>query len=131
VTGRLLQTAFVQSELPSVRRRLEAIALHCGLTAERTSDWITAVNELMANAIRHGNGGGHLRVWRSGDLYCEVRDDGPGFDAGPYVGRRERPAPSVDGGMGLWIAQQMSQGLRIDSGPSGTVVLLRTSLTGM
>jgi serine/threonine-protein kinase RsbW len=126
--GPLLETAFVEGEMTDVRKRLKTVARGCGLTADRANDWITAVNELMANAIRHGNGGGQLRVWRNEDLYCEVRDQGPGFDPAPYRERRERPVPSAAGGMGLWIAQQMSQGLRIDSGPSGTVVLLRTSL---
>lgn len=124
----LLQTAFAEGEMPAVRSRLEAVARECGLTADRITDWITAVNEVMSNAVRHGNGGGHLRVWCSGDLYCEVRDQGPGFDAGPYLERRDRPAPTATGGMGLWIAQQMSQGIRIDSGPFGTVVLLCASL---
>jgi len=124
----LLETAFAEGELPAVRHRLEAVALGCGLTPDEAYDWVIAVNELMANAIRHGGGSGHLRVWRDGDLWCEVRDDGPGFAAGPYLEPRDRPAPSPDGGMGLWIAQRMTGGMRIESGPSGTAVRMRTPL---
>jgi serine/threonine-protein kinase RsbW len=124
----LLESTFGGGDLPAIRQRLEAVARVCGLTSDRAGDWVIAVNELMANAIRHGDGRGELRVWRDDDLYCEVRDRGPGFDAGPYSQPRNRPAPSANGGMGLWIAQQMSEALHIDSGPSGTVVLLRSSL---
>jgi len=83
----------------------------------------------MANAIRHGGGNGQLRVWHDGELYCEVRDHRPGFDSKPYVGAATAQRPSANGGMGLWIAQQMAQAIRIDSSPAGTTILLRTSLT--
>jgi anti-sigma regulatory factor (Ser/Thr protein kinase) len=106
--------------------RVEAIAADCGLPPERVSDWVTAVNELMANAIRHGGGRGDLRIWVDGALLCEVRDNGPGFAAESYVDRHDRPAPSGEGGMGLWIARQMTDGMEIASGPSGTVVRIST-----
>lgn len=112
--------------LPGVRLQVEMIARDCGLSAERASDLVTAVNELMANVVRHGGGTGGLRIWLEGDLVCEVRDDGPGFVAKPYLGRNDRPVPSSEGGMGLWIAREMSDGMEIDSGPGGTVVRLRT-----
>lgn len=124
----LLETTFAEGELPAVRRRLEEVAGDCGLTPDEAYDWVIAVNELMANAIRHGGGAGELRVWRDGDLWCEVRDKGQGFAVGPYLAPRERPAPSPNGGMGLWIAQRMTGGMRIESGPSGTAVRMRTPL---
>jgi anti-sigma regulatory factor (Ser/Thr protein kinase) len=122
----LLETSFAEGQLPAVRRRLEEVAQDCGLTPDEAYDWVIAVNELMANAIRHGGGSGELRVWRDPDLWCEVRDQGPGFAAGPYLEPRDRPAPSPDGGMGLWIARRMTGDLLIDSGPSGTTVRVRT-----
>jgi serine/threonine-protein kinase RsbW len=124
----LLETPFAEGELPAIRHRLEEIACGCGLDPDEAYDWVIAVNELMANAIRHGGGAGELRVWRDGDLWCEVRDKGPGFAAEPYLEPRERPAPSADGGMGLWIAQRMTHGMLIESGPSGTAVRMRTPL---
>jgi anti-sigma regulatory factor (Ser/Thr protein kinase) len=126
----LLAVSVSPGGLPAIRTRVETIARGCGLSAERASDWVTAVNELMANAVRHGGGTGELRMWLDGDLFCEVRDDGPGFVAGPYTERGSRPAPSGDGGMGLWIARQMTDGLEIDSGRSGTVVRIRTRTHG-
>jgi serine/threonine-protein kinase RsbW len=48
-----------------------------------------------------------------------VSDNGPGFPAGhATIGRR--PRPTAAGGRGLWIAQQMTDHLHIDSGPAGT-----------
>lgn len=124
----LLETPFAEGELPAVRQRLDAVARACGLTTDEAYDWVIAVNELMANAIRHGGGAGRLRVWRDGDLFSEVRDRGAGFTAGPYLAPRARPAPSPDGGLGLWITQRMSGEMTIESGPSGTVVRIRTPL---
>ncbi|GAA4460274.1 hypothetical protein GCM10023170_061080 [Phytohabitans houttuyneae] len=124
----LLETSFAEGELPAVRQRLDTVARACGLTVDEAYDWVIAVNELMANAIRHGGGAGLLRVWRDGDLFCEVRDRGAGFTAGPYLAPRARPVPSADGGMGLWITQRMTGEMTIESGPSGTVVRIRTPL---
>jgi serine/threonine-protein kinase RsbW len=126
----LLEASVVAGRLPAIRLRVEAVARECGLPPERASDWVTAVNELMANAVRHGGGVGELRIWQDGWLHCEVRDNGPGFAAEPYVERRDRPVPSGDGGMGLWIARQMSDAMRIESGPAGTVVRISTRMEG-
>jgi anti-sigma regulatory factor (Ser/Thr protein kinase) len=126
----LLLVTIVPGRLPAIRGQVEALARDCGLPPERASDWVTAVNELMANVVRHGGGAGQLRVWADGDLVCEVRDSGPGFTADQYVARRDRPVPSGEGGMGLWIARQMTDGMEIDSGPSGTAVRIRTRMHG-
>jgi anti-sigma regulatory factor (Ser/Thr protein kinase) len=122
----LLLVAIVPGRLPAIRMLVETLAHDCGLPPDRASDWVTAVNELMANVVRHGGGAGELRVWADGELLCEVRDNGPGFDADAYVRRSGRPPPSGDGGLGLWIVRQMTDGMEIDSGASGTVVRIRT-----
>jgi serine/threonine-protein kinase RsbW len=124
----LLSIPIGPAGLPAIRLQVETIARDCGLSEERASDWVTAVNELIANAVRHGGGTGDLRIWVEGDLFCEVRDHGPGFAAEPYLRRADRPVPSGEGGMGLWIAQQMCDGMEIESGPSGTVVRLRARM---
>lgn len=118
----LLDTKLSAGQLPAVRQQVADVARRCGLTPQRVSDWVIAVNELMTNAIRHGGDAGQLRVWENGRLICEVQDNGPGFSAAEYVSPRNRPAPSAAGGMGLWIAQQMTDDLQIDAGPAGTVV---------
>jgi serine/threonine-protein kinase RsbW len=126
----LLLTPVAAGRLAAVRQQVEGIARDCGLRPDQASDWVTAVNELMANAVRHGGGSGELRVWADDHLHCEVRDSGPGFAAAPYVERRDRPVPTVHGGMGLWIARQMTDGMDIESGPSGTVVRISTRIHG-
>jgi anti-sigma regulatory factor (Ser/Thr protein kinase) len=117
----LLVAEFTAGEVADVRRQVEDLGRRCGLGRQESSDWVTAVNELMTNAVRHGGGAGRLRLWRNGRLYCEVSDDGGGFAVAPYLGRAARPAPSAAGGMGLWIVQQMTDALSISSGPAGTV----------
>ncbi|MGC5022076.1 ATP-binding protein [Micromonospora sp. DT47] len=126
----LLETKITAGQLPAVRQKVEAIARQCGLTGERISDWVTAVHELMTNAVRHGGGAGQLRVWEDGRLICEVRDEGRGFSTADYVSPRNRPPLSVAGGMGLWIAQQMTDDLQIHSSPAGTIVRISTTVHG-
>jgi anti-sigma regulatory factor (Ser/Thr protein kinase) len=124
----LLKTAITAGQLPAVRQQVEDIARRCGLAPERVSDWVTAVNELMSNVVRHGGGAGQVRVWEDGRLICEVRDSGSGFPAADYVSRRHRPPLSGAGGMGLWIARQMTDDLQIDSSPAGTVVRISATV---
>jgi serine/threonine-protein kinase RsbW len=124
----LLDTKLTADQLRAVRRQVADVARRCGLTPERVSDWVTAVNELMTNAVRHGGDAGQLRVWENGHLVCEVQDNGPGFSADDYVRPRNRPAASASGGMGLWIAQQMTDHLQIDSSTAGTVVRITSYL---
>jgi hypothetical protein len=45
-----------------------------------------------------------------------------------YLGRSARPRVSATGGMGLWIVQQMTDAVTIDSGPTGTTA--RISIDG-
>jgi anti-sigma regulatory factor (Ser/Thr protein kinase) len=121
--GRLLVVAqFDINRFGDVRREVDTAARECGLDEERALDFVTAVNEVMTNAIRHGGGWGELRLWAADQLRCEVRDQGPGFPAAGYLNRGEAPTPSSNGGMGLWIAQRSSDEITIDSGPSGTTV---------
>ena len=124
----LLHVTIAPGRLPAIRLQVETIARDCGLPVDRASEWVTAVNELMANAVRHGGGSGELRIWTDGDLFCEVRDNGPGFASASYVERLDRPIPSSDGGMGLWIVRQMTDGMLIDSGSTGTAVRINTHM---
>jgi len=78
--------------------------------------------ELATNAIRHGDGSGRLRLWRSGSaLYCRVEDDGPGIGDPARAGRRLVSRNAV-GGRGLWIVRQLADDCVIESGGTGTSV---------
>lgn len=120
--GDLFAAAFTREELDEVRHRVQAVSGRHGLHGDALSDWVTAVNELMTNAVRHGGGAGRLRLCLDDRLICEVRDDGTGFAVAGHLGNRPRPALSESGGMGLWIVGQMAEVLSVESGPGGTTV---------
>jgi len=97
-----------------------------GLGEERTADLSLAVTELASNSVRHGGGGGTLRVWSEGDaLICEVTDKGT-IDE-PLVGR-ERPTPSATGGHGMWLANQLCDLVQVRALAHGSVVRLHMRL---
>ncbi|GGK07046.1 hypothetical protein GCM10010123_41040 [Pilimelia anulata] len=119
----LLAVDFTTAGLGAVRHEIEAVSRHTGgLDDAELDDWVTAINELMVNALRHGGGSGHVTLALTDRLTCEVRDTGAGFAADEYVHRATRPALSPTGGMGLWIVGRMAELVSIDSGPTGTVV---------
>ncbi len=114
------QLSFGSRSLGDVRSAVEDHALAAGLSAARTADFVLAMNELVGNSVRHGGGGGELRLWREGDsVVGEVSDHGTMTD--PLAGRR-RPTADQDGGRGLWIANQVCDLLEIRSEPGATVV---------
>jgi anti-sigma regulatory factor (Ser/Thr protein kinase) len=111
---------FGRRSLGDVRLAVEDHALAVGLSAARTADFVLAMNELVGNSVRHGGGGGELRLWSEGDTVVgEVSDRGTITD--PLAGRR-RPTPEQDGGRGLWIVNQVCDLLEIRSEPGATVV---------
>lgn len=116
----LLEMRFDCERLGLVRQVVAQRAKEAGLTDERTSDLVLAVNELAANSVRHGGGRGRLAVWRSGNtLVCEVRDEGRLRD--PLVGRRQ-PCPEQLSGRGMWLAHQLCDLVQVRSGKLGTTV---------
>ncbi|MEU4555320.1 ATP-binding protein [Micromonospora violae] len=118
----LFSTSFTLTDLSRVRTEVEVVSRRCGLDHDEIEDWLTAVNELMINAIRHGGGTGAVRLRLDGRLTCEVTDRGTGFDTTQYVPSAERPPLSGTGGMGLWVVGQMAHYVRADSGPAGTTI---------
>ncbi|GAA1861267.1 SpoIIE family protein phosphatase [Asanoa iriomotensis] len=119
----LLAAEFDRAGVATLRRRVADEAERHGLADDVADDFVAAVNEVMTNAIRHGGGAGALRLLADHTgLVCEVRDHGNGFPAAAFLAREVRPTPSSTGGMGLWIAQQTSHALHIESGPAGTLV---------
>jgi anti-sigma regulatory factor (Ser/Thr protein kinase) len=132
--GELRPPATEPAELPfgagdlAVARRFAAEhGRLAGLDAQRRSDLVLAVAELVANTVRYGGGHGRLRAWLEDHaLLCEVRDDG--FLSDPLAGRR-RPPDSAPGGRGLWMVNHLCDLVQIRSrAGAGNVVRLHMAL---
>lgn len=91
-----------------------------GLMGRRLDDLALAVAELTTNSVLHGGGRGTVRVWaQGGQVLCQVED--PGRLSDPLAGRR--PAlPGRIGGRGLLLVHQVSDLVRVHTGPDGTAI---------
>jgi anti-sigma regulatory factor (Ser/Thr protein kinase) len=105
---------FNLAALPALRASVRDHAADLGLAAHRVSDFVLVADELAANSVRHGGGGGVLRLWHHGPYaVCEVHDDGVITD--PLVGRRRPDFTHHVGGAGLWTANRLCDLLLIRS----------------
>jgi anti-sigma regulatory factor (Ser/Thr protein kinase) len=110
------------TDLRAVRRFVLAQAETARLGSATVSDAVLAINEVSANALRHGRGRGQLTIWTHDDtLLCQIDDEGHILD--PLVGRRQ-PTATQSGGRGLWITNQLCWLVQIRSSPGGTTVRL-------
>jgi anti-sigma regulatory factor (Ser/Thr protein kinase) len=117
---------FTSEDLAEVRSLVMRHARAAGLAPSRAAELVTAVNEIATNSIRHGAGGGGLRLWQEhSGLICEIADNGR-FD-NPLVDRR-RPAAELSAPRGLWLANQLCDLVQIRSLAEGTVVRLHMYL---
>ncbi|WP_320064242.1 ATP-binding protein [Micromonospora sp. RTGN7] len=122
----LLAEVITAGGVTALRHAVTASAGAAGLTDVALEDFVLAVHELVTNVVRHGGGSGELRLRRHGDLLtCEIADDGPGF--GDV--RVALPAPNQVGNRGLWLAQQLTDGLEIHADGRGTMALVSARLT--
>jgi Histidine kinase-like ATPase domain len=73
----ILEQDFDFGSLYALRSAVSAHAADVGMGTSRLYDVVTTAHELAANAVRHGAGRGHLRLWvLDGILHCEVSDAG-------------------------------------------------------
>jgi anti-sigma regulatory factor (Ser/Thr protein kinase) len=113
---------FGPDDLGSVRYLVSRHAQASGLDAGRADELMTAVNEVATNSIRHGEGGGSLRVWQEqAAVVCEIRDSGRFSNP---LADRERPSPIHTGPRGLWLANQLCDLVQIRNFADGTVIRL-------
>ncbi|MGW1058160.1 ATP-binding protein [Micromonospora sp. NBC_01412] len=121
----LLAETIAAGQVTALRHAVVAAAGAAGLAGAALEDFVLAVHELVANVIRHGGGSGELRLRRDGDLLtCEITDDGPGL--GDV--RVALPAPDQVGQRGLWLAQQLTDGLEIRVDGRGTTARVSARL---
>ncbi len=114
----------VRGDLGETRHFLSLELEHAGVPRNRLAELVVAANEIVTNALRHGGGDARVSIWSLDTaIICEVRDRGEGFDD-PLAGYIPPTFRSGEGGMGLWLARQLSDSLTIYRDPPDTVVRL-------
>src|SRR6201996_5137014 len=107
-----LDQAFDGDSLYSVRAAVAAHASAAGVAENRVRDVVLAVHELAANAVRHGDGQGRVRLWATSDgIYCEVPEPGPPR-ADACCDRPGASVPAarwpVEHARALWLVQEVA-----------------------
>jgi anti-sigma regulatory factor (Ser/Thr protein kinase) len=119
-----LTVSFDLQDLGGLRDTVGAEAAKAGLSRARASEFVIAVNELTSNTVKHARSRGTLRLWRGErEIICEVAD--PGHIEDPLAGRRRRL--TGEGGLGLWIVNQLCDLVELRTGAGGTTVRVHTS----
>jgi anti-sigma regulatory factor (Ser/Thr protein kinase)/GAF domain-containing protein len=126
----LLIRRFDMRGLVRLRNATRAVTARHGVSDQRIHDFVLAVHEGAANAVRHGGGTGQLLLWlQAGNLYAEISDHGLGIPDGQGTTPTE-PAAGLYDGRGLWLIRQICTSLDIDTGNTGTRLMLRYPLDG-
>jgi anti-sigma regulatory factor (Ser/Thr protein kinase) len=94
------------------RHAVAALATSAGLDPRTAGDLVTAVSEVVTNAITHGRPPMSLQAW-AGDqrAVVAVSDCGSG-PADPFAGLVRPERRPGEGGYGLWLAHQMCTDVR-------------------
>ncbi len=104
------------------RGLLAGLAVECGLGADRAEELVLAANEIVTNAVIHGEPPIAARCWvADGDFVCEISDGGQGV-ADPFAGWTLPPA-GAEGGWGLALARRICDALEVTSGGAARVRL--------
>ena len=118
--------------LSEVRRLVEQLGRKSTLTPVQLDEFLTAVDEAVANAVRHGSPRGERSIVKvtcrplPGGLLVEVRDQGKGF-AVPMSPKM--PDPEAAGGRGLPLMCALADAVEIASGKRGTTVTLHKAVS--
>ena len=116
-------TLATPEDLAAARRFIEAEARRAGVGVVAAMDLLIATNEVLTNALAHGEGAVGVWVWaRENRFLCQVEDRGPGIED-PLAGYRP-PDDVASSGRGLWIARQLVDLLQIAPAEPGTRVRL-------
>ena len=123
----LIAERFNAVDLRRLRHGCRTALRNTGLDDDRTAMFVTAVNECLTNAIRHGGGnGGFVLIDDGALLVAEIIDQGPGVSS-----TIPEQLPDVDAldGRGLWIVQRMVDRVTLTTGTSGTIFRLEMAHT--
>jgi anti-sigma regulatory factor (Ser/Thr protein kinase) len=124
----LLDRPFGRDEIAVVRHEVADRLSAVGLSDDRLSGFVLAVNEVITNVVLHAGGLGRIVLRVDGSsAYCTVIDGGPGlpdhFRSAPAV-----PDTSEVGGRGIWLAYQLCDQVTIESAGAGTTIEMRIAL---
>lgn len=113
-------------ELAAVRWQIQATARELSaLSTRAVEEFLTAVNEVAANGLVHGEPPVRLVVWADvATLACQVVDLGQ-RELDPLTGYRY---PDGWGAIGLWVARQLVDEIFISNQPEGgcSVLLMKS-----
>jgi anti-sigma regulatory factor (Ser/Thr protein kinase) len=122
-----MTTLVSRATLREIRQIVGHFAAAAGMDVDPAADLVLTVHELATNSVLHGGGQGSLLLWREPDaVVCEVRDRGRIVD--PLAGRVE-PAGILEGGRGLWMANQLCDLVQIRSFADGGAVRVHQRVT--
>jgi anti-sigma regulatory factor (Ser/Thr protein kinase) len=114
--------------LRALRALVSGYGAAAGLDELDTAELVLAVHELVSNTVLHAGGEGRLLLWRAPDaVVCEVRDRGRIED--PLAGRVAPPG-ILEGGRGLWMANQLCDLVQIRAFSDGGAVRVHKRPTG-
>lgn len=109
------------TDLSLARRVVRPCLALAGLEPATISGFLTALNEVLVNALTHGAAPVRLRLWvMPHRLTCEVLDSGRGVP--DVLAGCRHPAPG--GPLGLWVARQTCDDLDVHNGADGCAVIL-------
>ncbi len=119
------QLRFDHGDLWTVRTLVAETAANAGLERTRAEDLVLAANEVATNALKHAREPGLVRVWTTPEaVVCQLED--PGHITDPLAGRHA-PRPSANGGLGLWIVNQLCDLVELRTSAGGTTIRLHMS----
>lgn len=111
--------------LEMLRGLVSALGEEFGLSRMRIGDLVLAVNEIATNTLRHSGGHGTFRSWHEADaIIMELSDRG--YIGEPLAGRRI-PVREQQGGLGLWIVNQLCDLVQIRTSATGSTIRLHMS----
>ena len=118
------------TSLTGLRDQLKGALSEHPYAAGPAADFVLAVHEVAASAIRHGRPPVHVRVWLTrGRLMANITDHGHGL-TDPFAGYTcpGPPHQALTRGMGLWLARRLCPQLYLYETTAGFTVRLTTRL---